>query len=389
VQTHQINVIDGRARVWDIRRELFAFLEVLDVFVTSRPDALVVICAGRRRRGEWVRALARPRLRRAGPGRCRRGRARGRLGARRAHVRLLDNATMEPQDLYGLPLERFTHERNALAKQLRAERRREEAVEVAALPKPTVEAWAANQLARTQRRELEALFAAGERLARAQADLLAGHGDPRALREAVEAERTAVAQLTERARGLLSLQGRELSAAVLERVSETLHAAALDEDARAQVRDGCLKVGLRHIGLGTVAASSPSRSAAPPQAAAPPRAKPRSAPRADDGAPRAADGGPRPDAKTEQRAVQREAAKREAARLTRERAAALKAARRRETDSRREMQRVASAMQSAEQERDAAAAALADAESALAGARERARRAAEDHRRAQAALDQL
>ena len=183
--------------------------------------------------------------------------------------------SVEPHDLYGLPLERFTPERNALAKQLRAERRREEAAEVAALRKPTVEAWAVNQLVRTQRRELDALFDAGERLAQTQADLLAGQGDPRALRDAVDAERTAVAQLTERARGLLSLQGRELTATVLEHVSETLHAAALHEDARAQVRDGCLNVGLRHVGLGTVAATSTPRPAAAP------RATPRPAPRAD------------------------------------------------------------------------------------------------------------
>jgi hypothetical protein len=57
VQTHQINVSHGRDNVHEIRRELFAFSEILDVFVTSRPDSLVVVCAGRPRLGDWLRAL--------------------------------------------------------------------------------------------------------------------------------------------------------------------------------------------------------------------------------------------------------------------------------------------------------------------------------------------
>ena len=70
---------------------------------------------------------------------------------------------MEPQELYGLPLERFTEERNALVKELRKEGRREEAAEVSNLRKPSVAAWAVNQLLRTQRRDVAKLFEAGGR----------------------------------------------------------------------------------------------------------------------------------------------------------------------------------------------------------------------------------
>jgi hypothetical protein len=45
---------------------------------------------------------------------------------------------MQPRELYGLPLERFTEERNALAKQLRRDGRRTEAAEVSKLRKPSV-----------------------------------------------------------------------------------------------------------------------------------------------------------------------------------------------------------------------------------------------------------
>jgi hypothetical protein len=57
VQTYQINISQGRDNVHEIRRELFAFSEILDVFVTSRPDSLIIVYAGRPRLGEWRRAL--------------------------------------------------------------------------------------------------------------------------------------------------------------------------------------------------------------------------------------------------------------------------------------------------------------------------------------------
>jgi hypothetical protein len=76
VQTHQIQITDGRSRVDEIRGELFAFPEVLDVFITWRPDALVVVCSGRPHPAEWQRALraagfhvpSRRRANPAGPG---------------------------------------------------------------------------------------------------------------------------------------------------------------------------------------------------------------------------------------------------------------------------------------------------------------------------------
>lgn len=57
MRTHPIHVTNGRARILEVRTELFAFDEVLDVVVTGRPDLLVVICSTRPRAGEWLRAL--------------------------------------------------------------------------------------------------------------------------------------------------------------------------------------------------------------------------------------------------------------------------------------------------------------------------------------------
>ena len=255
---------------------------------------------------------------------------------------------MEPDDLYGLPLDQFTEERNSLAKQLRADGRRAEAAEVAKLRKPSVAAWAVNQVVRTQRRDVSALLKAGDALQRAQAELLAGRGDPASLRRAVDAERHAVDQLTGKARGLLSSDGHELTSARLEHVSETLHALALDEHARSQARDGRLERELRHIGLGDLAAAT------------------------------------RSDGPTESKRSQRSSDARAS-----KKAAELKAARQAEAAALRDAGRATRDFELAQQRRDRASEALRDAEQALARAKELATQTAQQLRRAQRTLGKL
>ena len=181
---------------------------------------------------------------------------------------------MDGDDLYGLPLDSFIPRRGTLAKELKAAGDRDRAAEVAALRKPSVAAWAVNQLVRTQPKAIAGLFKAGDTLRKAQDKVLAGRGDSDDLRAGVEREREAVSGLVEQARGLLNSDGHELSQAVLDRVSDTLHAAALDDAARAQVRDGTLVRELRHAGLGMAgSAPAPSASKAPPRKAPPREAR--------------------------------------------------------------------------------------------------------------------
>jgi hypothetical protein len=140
--------------------------------------------------------------------------------------------------LYGLPREQFVGERDALAKQLRADGRRDEAATVKALPKPTVAAWAANQAVRSQKRAARELWKAGDALSAAQDAVLSGKGSGAKLREASERERAAVETLVDAARGLLGQSGGDLSEATIERVRDTLHAGAIDAQARDEVAAG-------------------------------------------------------------------------------------------------------------------------------------------------------
>lgn len=264
---------------------------------------------------------------------------------------------MEPDDLYGLPADRFVAERDALTKSLRKAGRRDEAAAVAALRKPSVAAWAVNQLVRTQDAAWHALLRAGDELREAQDALLTGRGDGAALRAAAHRERTAIETLMDAARGLSSSGDDALSLALLERVAETLHAAALDESAREQVRDGRLERELRHAGLGFGDALVPA-------------AAPRDA---------SAKGSRRPsdvegDAPTLTPAQQRSARVHEEARRAeserRELVAARTAARAAEAAARRRAESASRGAAEAEVRREHAAEALRDADEALAAARE-------------------
>jgi hypothetical protein len=152
-------------------------------------------------------------------------------------------ATEAPDDLadrlYGLELDEFTPARDAAAKELRKEKRRDEAAVVAKLRKPSAAAWLVNRLARERREDVDALLEAGEALRDAQERAVAGEGAGGDLREAADAERRAVDELVRAAREL-EPGGRKPSQAALEQVRATLHAAAADPTVREGVRAGRL-----------------------------------------------------------------------------------------------------------------------------------------------------
>jgi hypothetical protein len=166
----------------------------------------------------------------------------------------------EIDDLYALPLAEFTPARNALVKRLRSEGEREGAAEAGALRKPTVAAWAVNQLARRERKRIEALLGIGEELREAQRALVAG-GDSGGLLSLSERERELVRELVEKTAAILRESGGRASEATLGEVAETLHAAALDEEVAAAVASGRLVKERRAIGLGLEAGGPAPRRA--------------------------------------------------------------------------------------------------------------------------------
>jgi hypothetical protein len=256
--------------------------------------------------------------------------------------------------LYGLPLEEFVPERDALAKRLRGAKRRDDADAVKALRKPSVVAWAANQVLRARPDEREALLAAGDALRTAQERLLAGKGDAGAAREAADAERRAVGDLVAAARGLARTGGFP-SDSVLDRVRETLHAAATDDGVRGEVASGRLSREHRPAAFGGLDGFAVT-----------PAAKPR----------RAREGKAAPRKPAERKAAEQEQRRAAQAELKAARAAERDAARdRREAE--RDVQAAGRAVQAAERELAAARGRLAQAEEAASAAADR-RGAAEE-----------
>jgi hypothetical protein len=146
----------------------------------------------------------------------------------------------EIDELFALPLDEFTAARNALAKRLKQEGEADAAEQVRTLQKPSVAAWAVNQLARRDPEAVRSLLNVAARLRNAQERSLKGDRTAEELRAAQAEEREIIRQLTRGAESVLRAAGRPASGTTLERVASLLRAAAVDEPGRSTLRDGRL-----------------------------------------------------------------------------------------------------------------------------------------------------
>jgi hypothetical protein len=163
--------------------------------------------------------------------------------------------------LYGLPLTEFVPARNQIAAELRQKGDEEGAARVAGLKKPSVSAWAVNQLARAHQVEIRRLIKAGESLQAAQRGALSGQAADfsRAKEEESEAIRRLGRALTELAPGATS--------ATLERAVNSLRAGAATEAGRLLIKQGRLTEDLAPSGfesLGAVTATDQLHSSRKP-----------------------------------------------------------------------------------------------------------------------------
>lgn len=122
--------------------------------------------------------------------------------------------------LYALPLAEFTTARNALAKQLRSAGDREAADEIKRLGKPTVSAWAVNQLYHEHRSTFDEFLAAG----RAQRQAVQSGSEK--LRSVNERKRALQAELLKTAGEILGREKTRLSPVLRQRISRSLDALA-------------------------------------------------------------------------------------------------------------------------------------------------------------------
>jgi hypothetical protein len=133
-----------------------------------------------------------------------------------------NNLDDEIDGLFRLPLAEFISARNTLSARLKNEGRRNDADRVKLLAKPSVSAWAVNQLYWSHRAAFNQLMATGKRLRPAQKLRLAGK--VAGMRDSLDARREALVQLTELATELLREAGSNPSLDKLRRVTTTLEA---------------------------------------------------------------------------------------------------------------------------------------------------------------------
>ena len=132
-------------------------------------------------------------------------------------------AAVDVDALYRLPLAEFTAARNALAARRKKAGGDPEAVK--SLPKPSISAWAVNQLFWRHRPEFDRLMSAGERFRDAQAAQLAGRQAD--LRAPLDARREALGTLSRLAAAVLQEGGHSASPDMMRRVTTTLEALAV------------------------------------------------------------------------------------------------------------------------------------------------------------------
>jgi hypothetical protein len=134
-------------------------------------------------------------------------------------------------ELYSAPLDEFIARRTALAKQLKAEGRADEAAEVGGARKPSVPLWTVNQLARRNKPAVKKVVEASDALRKAL-----GKGDHDAFAAAQKEQTDALKKLRDAARSLLG----KATDPVLERVVSAFRTASVDDELRDALLAGRL-----------------------------------------------------------------------------------------------------------------------------------------------------
>ena len=145
-------------------------------------------------------------------------------------------------ELYALPLDRFTPERDARAKAAKGDQDLVAALK--ALRKPSLAAWVVNLLVRREAGQVEQVLAIGAALREAQEGM-----DGAELRALTKQRRQLTSAVTAQARALAADEGVRVTQSVADEVEATLTAGLVDPEAARAVRSGLLVRSLKTTGV--------------------------------------------------------------------------------------------------------------------------------------------
>jgi DNA repair exonuclease SbcCD ATPase subunit len=151
------------------------------------------------------------------------------------------------EELYALPPDRFTAERNDRAKAARGEGDRDLAQQIGRLSKPSAAAWAVNMLARHRADVIDQVADLGAALRKAQEDL-----DSKRLREQSRLRHDLIRAIANEGEQLAEELGNPIGKPAVTEVEQTLQAVMADPDAADAVRTGRLLRSLSSNGIEAV-----------------------------------------------------------------------------------------------------------------------------------------
>jgi len=176
-----------------------------------------------------------------------------------------DELETDLDELFMLPLAEFTSARNALAAKLKKSGRGDEAATVKALAKPSISAWAVNQLYWSHREAFDRLIESGEGFHKAQRS-----GKVADMRTALDARREALTDLSDLATSLLRDADHNPSLDIIRRITTTLEAMSVyaqRSDGRYPGGPGRLTHDVDPPGFESLASFVPGMPSVPPAVA--------------------------------------------------------------------------------------------------------------------------
>ncbi len=144
--------------------------------------------------------------------------------------------------LFTLPLAEFVAARNDLAKSLKTSGEKETAARIQKLPKPSISAWAINQLVRADHALLEALLAALDRQRTLQLSGIGGGVDRGEMKEAKQAENETIGRMERALVPILEAGGHASGRTAIERCVRSIRAAAVHPEGRPLLENGHLTI---------------------------------------------------------------------------------------------------------------------------------------------------
>jgi hypothetical protein len=176
-------------------------------------------------------------------------------GSAKGHGGEAGTLEAELDALFQLPPSEFTAARNALATRLKKAGRTDDADQVKGLGKPSVTAWAVNQLYWRHRDAFDRLIETGERFRKAQTSQLSGKAAD--LRGPLEARRTSLADMAKLAAATLRDGGSSATPDNMRRITTTLEALSTYGSLDGAPRAGRLIDDVDPPGFETLAALVP------------------------------------------------------------------------------------------------------------------------------------